>query len=113
MVNKKQDPNYKLVAGYIPVVLDMEFRAFLARRQLSLNSGIEEAFKRYIADEQETVTDAEIVKAQLILACMKDITKRKMPSEGIIMQVSEILGINPLRLNNIFQQIIQGADKSG
>lgn len=52
-VNKRNDPNYKQVIGYVNIDVVAKFRAKCIERNLNVSEAMEEALKTWISTEVE------------------------------------------------------------
>ena len=59
LTNRRKDPNYKEVSGFIPVDLLRQFRQHIAGKGLKVNEGLEEAIFTYLKQEKKERLDCE------------------------------------------------------
>ena len=51
-LNRRSDPNYVQVSGYLPKELVLQFKQILLLKGLSVQEGLEEAVRGYIEDSE-------------------------------------------------------------
>ena|GEM_PF-3967786 len=57
LANRRTDPNYKEVSGFIPIDLLRQFRQHIAGKGLKVNEGLEEAIFTYLEQERQNHPD--------------------------------------------------------
>jgi hypothetical protein len=51
VVNKRDDPNYSQVSGYVPKDLARSFRIACTSKEINQSEALEEALKKWLEDE--------------------------------------------------------------
>jgi hypothetical protein len=59
VINKRTDPDYKKLSGYIPKDLWIELKQHLTKKELQLNDGLEEAVRVYLEQEKKESSSSE------------------------------------------------------
>jgi ribosomal protein L28 len=52
--NRRFDPNYQNISGYVSKELAIKFRQHIAAKGLKINEGLEEALRMYLETEKDS-----------------------------------------------------------